>query len=135
LGRDGDGDIRVLIADDERPIRLLCRVNLELDGMLVVEAADGRAAVELALAEPPDVALLDISMPGLDGWEVADRLRESEPTRDVALVFLTAMIGPESERFARARGGVFVPKPFDPLELAAVVRKAARLHLDGDGTT
>jgi CheY-like chemotaxis protein len=125
LGRDGSAGIRVLIADDERPIRLLCRVNLELEGMRVIEAVNGREAVELALAEPPDVALLDISMPGLDGWEVADRLRQSEPTRDVALVFLTAMVGPESERLARARDGVFVPKPFDPLELAVVVRRAA----------
>jgi CheY-like chemotaxis protein len=117
--------MRVLVADDERPIRLLCRVNLELEGMRVVEAADGREAVELALADPPDVAVLDVAMPGLDGWQVADRLRAEESTQSVAVVFLTAMTGPAAERAAKERGAVFVAKPFNPLDLAVVVRRAS----------
>lgn len=125
MGRETSGGIRVLVADDERPIRLLCRVNLELEGMDVVEAANGPQAVELAIAEPPDVAVLDVAMPGLDGWEVADRLRGEESTRSIALVFLTAMTGPDAERLAKERGGVFVAKPFNPLELAGVVRRAS----------
>ena len=125
MGGEANDDMRVLVADDERPIRLLCRVNLELEGMEVVEAADGRQAVELALAEPPDVAVLDVAMPGLDGWEVADRLREEESTRSVALVFLTAMAGQDAERLAEERGGLFVAKPFNPLELASIVRRAS----------
>ncbi|MGH2935632.1 MAG: response regulator [Gaiellaceae bacterium] len=117
--------IRVLVADDERPIRLLCRVNLELEGMEVVEAADGSQAVEQALADPPDVAVLDVAMPGLDGWQVAERLRQEERTRSVAVVFLTAMTGPDAERLAKERGGMFVAKPFNPLELAGIVRRAS----------
>jgi DNA-binding response OmpR family regulator len=117
--------VRVLIADDERPIRLLCRVNLELEGMHVVEAADGAEAVELALSAPPDVVVLDVAMPRLDGWQVAERLRAEPATEGVAIVFLTAMTNEESQHRARAWNGVFVPKPFNPLELAAVVQRAS----------
>lgn len=116
--------VRVLIADDERPIRLLCRVNLELEGMAVVEAADGAEAVERARVERPDVAVLDVAMPYLDGWQVAERLRADPATAGVALVFLTAMTNQESQDRAREWNGVFVPKPFNPLELAAIVQRA-----------
>ena len=65
---------RVLVIDDEAPIRLLCRVNLEAEGMQVLEAADGPTGLEKARAEKPDVVLLDVMMPGLDGWRVAEEL-------------------------------------------------------------
>ena len=60
--------IRVLVVDDEAPIRLLCRVNLEAEGMEVIEAADGRAGVQKAKEERPDLILLGVMMPRLDGW-------------------------------------------------------------------
>jgi len=66
----------VLVIDDEAPIRLLCRVNLEAEGMKVAEAADGPSGLEKARANPPDVILLDVMMPGLDGWRVAEQLVE-----------------------------------------------------------
>jgi two-component system alkaline phosphatase synthesis response regulator PhoP len=59
---------RVLVIDDEPPIRLLCRVNLEAEGMEVLEAGDGPTGLEKARNEEPDVILLDVMMPGLDGW-------------------------------------------------------------------
>jgi two-component system, OmpR family, alkaline phosphatase synthesis response regulator PhoP len=65
---------KALVIDDEAPIRLLCRVNLEAEGMDVVEAGDGEAGLELARSERPDVILLDVMMPVLDGWQVAERL-------------------------------------------------------------
>ena len=65
---------KVLVIDDEAPIRLLCRVNLEAEGMNVIEAADGPSGVEKARDEGPDVILLDVMMPGLDGWRVAEQL-------------------------------------------------------------
>ncbi len=92
--------------------------------MHVVEAADGAEAVELALAAPPDVAVLDVAMPRLDGWQVAERLRADPATERIALVFLTAMTNQDSQDLARAWNGVFVPKPFNPLELAAIVQRA-----------
>jgi DNA-binding response OmpR family regulator len=114
---------RVLVIDDEPPIRLLCRVNLEADGMEVLEAADGRAGVDLARAERPDVILLDVMMPALDGWHVAEQLLDDPNTATLPIVFLTA----RAELRDRARGldigGIdYITKPFDPLELAPLVR-------------
>src|SRR6478672_5915210 len=114
---------RVLVIDDEAPIRLLCRVNLEAEGIQVLEAADGTTGLDLARAEQPDVVLLDVMMPGLDGWRVAEELLEDERTSAIPIIFLTA----RAEFRDRARGldigGVdYVTKPFNPLELAQLVR-------------
>jgi len=114
----------VLVVDDEAPIRLLCRVNLEAEGMQVLEAADGLAGVEAARAERPDVILLDVMMPGMDGWQVAERLVEDDTTNHIPLIFLTA----RAELRDRARGlelgGVdYITKPFNPVELASVVEQ------------
>jgi DNA-binding response OmpR family regulator len=119
----GAGATRVLVIDDEAPIRLLCRVNLEAEGMDVLEAADGTKGLDLAREEQPDVVLLDVMMPGLDGWRVAEELLEDERTRRIPIVFLTA----RAEFRDRARGldigGVdYVTKPFNPLDLAPLVR-------------
>jgi DNA-binding response OmpR family regulator len=113
---------RVLVIDDEAPIRLLCRVNLEAENMEVLEAADGPAGLEKARAERPDVILLDVMMPGLDGWRVAEELLDDERTDSIPIVFLTA----RAELRDRARGidlgGVdYVTKPFNPVELAPLV--------------
>src|SRR5262252_9089539 len=83
------GEVRVLVIDDEAPIRLLCRVNLEAEGIAVLEAADGTAGLELARGEQPDVVLLDVMMPGLDGWSVAEELLEDELTQGIPIIFLT----------------------------------------------
>ena len=117
------GEVRVLVIDDEAPIRLLCRVNLEAEGLTVLEAADGTAGLDLARDEQPDVVLLDVMMPGLDGWRVAEELLEDDRTRGIPIIFLTA----RAEFRDRARGldigGVdYVTKPFNPLELAQLVR-------------
>jgi DNA-binding response OmpR family regulator len=114
---------RVLVIDDEAPIRLLCRVNLEAEKMEVLEASDGPTGLELARDESPDVILLDVMMPGLDGWSVAERLIEDERTQNIPIIFLTA----RAEFRDRARGldigGVdYVTKPFNPVELADLVR-------------
>jgi two-component system, OmpR family, alkaline phosphatase synthesis response regulator PhoP len=114
---------RVLVIDDEAPIRLLCRVNLEAEGMQVLEASDGPTGLEEARSERPDVILLDVMMPALDGWRVAERLVDDPSTQDIPIIFLTA----RAEFRDRARGldigGVdYVTKPFNPLELAALVR-------------
>jgi two-component system, OmpR family, alkaline phosphatase synthesis response regulator PhoP len=113
---------RVLVIDDEAPIRLLCRVNLEAEGMQVLEASDGPTGVERARGESPDVILLDVMMPGLDGWRVAEQLLLDPATERIPIIFLTA----RAEFRDRARGldigGVdYVTKPFNPLELAPLV--------------
>jgi DNA-binding response OmpR family regulator len=113
----------VLVIDDEAPIRLLCRVNLEAEGMPVLEAGDGPSGLETARTEQPDVILLDVMMPGLDGWGVAEALLEDERTTEIPIIFLTA----RAEFRDRARGldigGVdYSTKPFNPVELAPLVR-------------
>jgi DNA-binding response OmpR family regulator len=114
---------RILVIDDEAPIRLLCRVNLEAEGMRVFEAEDGPSGLHAAKEQKPDVVLLDVMMPGLDGWRVAERLLEDPETANIPIVFLTA----RAEFRDRARGldigGIdYVTKPFNPVELAPLVR-------------
>jgi two-component system alkaline phosphatase synthesis response regulator PhoP len=123
-GRKGSPMTKVLVIDDEAPIRLLCRVNLEAEGMNVIEAADGPSGVDKAREEEPDVILLDVMMPGLDGWRVAEQLLEDDRTVGIPIIFLTA----RAEFRDRARGldigGIdYVTKPFNPLELAPLVRQ------------
>ena len=115
--------IRVLVIDDEAPIRLLCRVNLEAEGMEVLEAADGGTGLELAREEHPDVVLLDVMIPGIDGWQVAEQLLADSATSSIPIIFLTA----RAELRDRARGidigGIeYVTKPFNPVELAPLIR-------------
>jgi DNA-binding response OmpR family regulator len=118
-----NGNTQVLVIDDEAPIRLLCRVNLEAEGMRVLEASDGPTGLDIARSQQPDVVLLDVMMPGLDGWRVAEELLDDERTSEIPIIFLTA----RAEFRDRARGldigGVdYVTKPFNPLELAPLVR-------------
>jgi DNA-binding response OmpR family regulator len=114
---------RVLVIDDEAPIRLLCKVNLEAEGMDVLEAADGPTGLDMSRDNTPDVVLLDVMMPGLDGWQVAEQLLQDDRTSEIPIIFLTA----RAEFRDRARGldigGIdYVTKPFNPLELAPLVR-------------
>src|ERR671930_600715 len=113
---------KVLVIDDEAPIRLLCRVNLEAERMTVVEAPDGPTGLEKARTEAPDVILLDVMMPGLDGWRVAEQLLEDERTSRIPIVFLTARAEFRDRAKGLDIGGVdYVTKPFTPLELALLV--------------
>jgi DNA-binding response OmpR family regulator len=115
--------MKVLVIDDEAPIRLLCRVNLEAEGVEVVEAGDGEEGLELARAEVPDAILLDVMLPGLHGWAVAERLLEDETTRGIPIIFLTARADLRDRARGMDLGGVdYVTKPFNPVELAPLVR-------------
>ena len=114
---------KVLVIDDEAPIRLLCRVNLEAEGMDVLEAADGPSGLDKARAERPDVILLDVMMPGLDGWRVAEQLLDDPTTTGIPIVFLTARAEFRDRAKGLDIGGVdYITKPFNPLDLAPLVR-------------
>ncbi len=113
----------VLVIDDEAPIRLLCRVNLEAEGMDVLEAPDGLTGIELAKAHSPDAILLDVMMPGVDGWVVAERLLGDEQTHSIPIVFLTARADLRDRARGMDLGGLdYVTKPFNPVELADLIR-------------
>jgi two-component system alkaline phosphatase synthesis response regulator PhoP len=124
---------RVLIIDDEAPIRLLCRVNLEAEGMEVVEAPDGPTGLVAAREHAPDAILLDVMMPGLDGWRVAEKLLEDDQTAEIPIVFLTARADLRDRARGMDLGGLdYVTKPFNPVELATLVRSVVEAVERGD---
>jgi len=113
---------RILVIDDEAPIRLLCRVNLEAAGMEVREAEDGVVGLAAARDERPDAILLDVMMPGMDGWQVLEGLLEDERTQEIPIVFLTARAELKDQARGLELGGVdYVTKPFNPLQLAPLI--------------
>jgi two-component system, OmpR family, alkaline phosphatase synthesis response regulator PhoP len=119
--------LKVLLIDDEQPIRLLCRVNLEAAGMQVVEAPDGPSGIEAARSERPDVILLDVMMPGYDGWQVAEELLDDSRTSSTPIVFLTARAEFQDRAADIEAGGLdYVTKPFNPIDLAPLVERVAR---------
>ncbi len=114
--------VTILIADDHEDNRELLRLMLEGAGHRVREARDGRECVTSAQAEPPDVALLDLSMPVLDGWHALRELRADARTRDVFCVAVTAFAGEQDRQRALAAGfDHYLAKPFRGNELLAVV--------------
>jgi DNA-binding response OmpR family regulator len=121
---------RVLVVDDEPDVRALVRVNLEADGHEVVCACDGSEALRSVADRRPDVVVLDMMMPGVDGWAVLAGLkRRGSGADDVPVIVLTA----RDEAEARIRSGIegairYLVKPFDPHALRAEVRSA----LEGD---
>jgi CheY-like chemotaxis protein len=122
-GRPRESAPLVLVVDDERSIRTICRVNLEGDGLAVAEAQDGADAIESVRRARPALVLLDVMMPTVDGWSVAEQLAADEETREIPVVFLSARAAREDRLRAQELGAVgYVVKPFDPLELAGIVR-------------
>jgi DNA-binding response OmpR family regulator len=117
---------RILVVDDEADICELVRVNLELDGHEVVTALGGEEALERVAEAPPDLILLDVMMPGMDGWTVLARLKESEAAvATIPVLMVTARTAQED----RIRGGIegairYITKPFSPAELRDEVRAA-----------
>ena len=121
-GSAGSDARRVLVVDDERSIRMLCRVNLHASGMEVLEADGGQAGLEVARRERPDVILLDVMMPGLDGWCVARELAADKSTKDIPIIFVTARADAADRRRGEQLGGVgYVVKPFDPVGIGELV--------------
>ena len=114
---------RVLIVDDETAIRLICRLNLQSAGFETIEAGDGKAALALARTERPDLILLDIMLPEVDGWSVAEELSRTPETGDIPILFLTARSDRSDESRGHEAGGVgYITKPFDPIAMAGRVR-------------
>ena len=115
----------VLVADDDADILALVRFRLEREGYDVVSAPDGQAALDLALDRTPDLAVLDVMMPRLDGYELTRRLREHEPTRTMPIILLTARVRePDVERGLAAGADDYVTKPFSPQALRERVQAA-----------
>jgi DNA-binding response OmpR family regulator len=124
-------DSRVLVVDDDADIRLLVRTLLERTGVSVNEAANGRDGMREFHASRPDLVILDVSMPELDGWQMLERIRDMS---DVPVLMLTAR-GDELERVRGLQGGAddYVVKPFGRQELVARVQALLRRAARGTG--
>jgi two-component system, OmpR family, response regulator ResD len=118
------GPDRILLVDDDATVTEVVTRYLEREGFSVTAAADGDAALALAAAAPPDLVVLDLMLPGIDGLEVCRRLRREAP---VPVVMLTAR-GDENDRIAGLELGAddYVTKPFSPRELTARVKAVLR---------
>ncbi|MBB5104514.1 CheY-like chemotaxis protein [Streptomyces spectabilis] len=122
----------MLVVDDNKVIRQLIRVNLELEGFEVVTAADGAECLDVVHQVRPDVVTLDVVMPRLDGLRTAARLRADPRTRDVPLVVVSACTQYEVEAGLDVGVDAFLAKPFEPAELIAVVRQLTARDDHGD---
>lgn len=115
----------ILIVDDDPVIRRLLQVNFRLEGYEVETAALGQESIELARSSRPDVIVLDVMMPGMDGWEVCRKMREEPSLADVPIVFLSAKSQDQNREDSAELGiAAYVTKPFDPSELVTIVEQA-----------
>lgn len=116
---------RILVADDDPVILRLLQVNFGLEGFEVETASRGEDALAKARQFVPDIILLDVMMPGVDGWEVCRRLKEDQVTTGIPVIFLSARAQDQDRKRGYELGVVaYVTKPFDPGELVDVVRRS-----------
>lgn len=118
---------RILVVDDEPRVREMIEFRLRLFGYDVVQAGDGREALAMAAAEQPDLVLLDVMMPEVDGFQVCSKLKQHEATKDIPVVMLTAKAEAKDVTRAFNSGAVdYVVKPYDPLVLEQKVAQNLR---------
>ena len=116
---------KILLVEDEENIRKFTRINLEREGFTVIEAETGELGVELAEKENPQVVVLDIMLPGIDGYEVCKILRENIP--NIGIIMLTAKTQENDKIFGLERGADdYLSKPFNPKELSLRIKSLLR---------
>jgi CheY-like chemotaxis protein len=114
----------VLVTDDDDDLRLLCEMYLQLDGFHVSKAANGREALESVARHRPDLVLLDLMMPVMDGWECLSALKADPATRDIPVFIITGKNQLADQQRAFAMGAeAFIPKPFQGPALVARIRQ------------
>ena len=113
---------RILVVEDSAVIRRLIEVCLRAADLEIVTRDDGKTGLQAVSSESPDLVVLDIGLPGMDGWEVLDRIRRDEITKSIPVVVLTAHAEEESRRRANEGGAdAFVTKPFQPNDFRSTV--------------
>ena len=116
--------MRVLVADDEVHIRTLLKITLEMVGYEVDVAADGQETLERVEAQIPDLILLDIKMPRLNGWQVCEKLKTDEKTKNIPIIMVTAFGQKEARQRSLDLGADgFISKPFETPALLDAVKK------------
>jgi response regulator RpfG family c-di-GMP phosphodiesterase len=124
----GEGEspqMKILLVDDEPALRELLRATFEGADVSVDEASSGQEAEERIRRRRPDVIVLDLRMPGMDGTELCTRLQADPKTKSIPIVLLTGAAPEEARRAQRAGATALVRKPFSPLDLLAVVQRVA----------
>jgi two-component system alkaline phosphatase synthesis response regulator PhoP/two-component system response regulator VicR len=124
---------KILAVDDEKHIVRRVQVNLERQGYEVITASDGKEALQKVEDERPDLVVLDVMMPYMDGFEVLQNLRRNPSTREIPVIMLTAK-AQDADVFQGWQSGVdcYLTKPFNPMELIAFVKRIFS-SLDGSG--
>jgi CheY-like chemotaxis protein len=121
-GADGNASITVLVADDNDVAQRLCKRVLEKAGYTVLIAADGLQAVEVALGKRPNMILMDVAMPGIDGIEAMRRIKTEIPNQPIVIASAHSMAS-DRERFLAAGADDILSKPFRLADLVAIVAK------------
>jgi two-component system cell cycle response regulator DivK len=115
---------RILVVEDDADNRRIVVKVLTLEGYEILEATDGRSAIEVALDEHPDLIIMDLAMPGLDGWEASRRLKADPRSADIPIIALTAFAMRGDEERARKAGcDGYLAKPCRPQTIREVVRQ------------
>ncbi|MFA5039372.1 MAG: response regulator [Candidatus Omnitrophota bacterium] len=119
---------KLLIVDDEPDVLKLLGERLSKAGYNVLKASSGKEAIEIANKKSPDLIILDIAMPGMDGSEVATILRAEEKTRDIPILFLTCLFTKQEEKVCGHLLGqnFFIAKPYDVQELLGEIDKRVK---------
>lgn len=118
----GGGSKKILLVDDHRTVLRLLETILRLRGFEVVYARDGLEGIEIARRELPDLIMLDVMMPKLDGFKACRQLKEDPLTRDIPVIFLTARLEETDAETGRQAGGAeFLNKPFKSQQIVALL--------------
>jgi two-component system alkaline phosphatase synthesis response regulator PhoP len=126
--------VKILVCDDERSIVRLIQVNLERQGWEVVPAYDGKEGLEKIRSEKPDIVVLDVMMPYMDGFEVLKNLRRDPQTQNLPVVMLTAK-AQDKDVFEGYHYGadIYLTKPFNPMELVTFIKRIIQSGGEGEG--
>ncbi|WP_003541807.1 response regulator transcription factor [Desulfotomaculum nigrificans] len=126
---------KILVVDDEQPIRELVKYNLEREGFEVLLAGDGNTGLDMARTEAPDLIILDIMLPGMDGLSVCRTLHQEPATRAIPIIMLSAR-GEEVDKVLGLELGAddYITKPFSPRELIARVKARLRRQTTDNAT-
>jgi excisionase family DNA binding protein len=120
ISRTGDGPPLVLVVDDDADVRNVIRTCLEQEGFMVAEGANAQQGIERINQRIPDLMMIDVTMPGIDGWEMLRRVREKLDVVDLPVVIFSGAISEDELGHAPDRGAQgYLRKPFDPLKLVA----------------
>ena len=129
----GESPACILIVDDERHNRELLEVMLKPEGFLLVSAANGEEALAIMSRQPPDLILLDVMMPGMDGYEIAGRIKSDPNTKSIPVIMLTALDDRNAKMLGLNAGAEdFLTKPVDRAELSVRVRNLLRIKAYSD---